>query len=193
MFSVIIPVHNKLPHLDRSIMSVLNQTFRSFELILIDDASEDGSSQKIRSYNDPRIRLYERNTPGPGGYAARNLGIKEAKYDWVVFLDADDVWENHHLENIKQAIGEFQTIDIISTKWVTSKNGLRTQVSELKKFEKKYTKFSIIDFFYTKSLMWTGAIAIKTRLLRDCGGFPEGKCKRGGDMDTWIRCLAASR
>src|SRR5690606_7754713 len=98
MFSVIIPVHNKAPHLNRSINSVLNQTFLEFELILINDASTDGSMKILESYSDPRIRLLERSTPGPGGYAARNLGIQTAKFKWISFLDADDAWEIDYLE-----------------------------------------------------------------------------------------------
>ena len=89
-FSVIIPVGNKAPHLDRSINSVLNQSFKDFELILIDDATTDGSAAKLAGFTDYRIRLLKRSQPGPGGYAARNLGIKESRTNWIAFLDADD-------------------------------------------------------------------------------------------------------
>lgn len=193
MFSVIIPVHNKAPHLDRSINSVLNQKFEDFELILIDDASTDGSEEKIKGYQDPRVRLFYRAVPGPGGYAARNLGIEKARREWVVFLDADDFWEDHHLDDIRNAILKFKEAEVISTNWEASRNETRIAVSELQKFQGRYTMFSITDFFYSKSLMWTGAIAIKASLLKYVGGFPEGRCKRGGDMDTWIRCLDRSR
>ena len=193
MFSIIIPVHNKLPHLDRAVNSVLNQSFKNFELILIDDASTDGSEEKIKKYSDPRIRLFKRNTPGPGGYAARNLGINVAKYDWVAFLDADDKWMKHHLEDIADAISENRDIETVSTNWNMSKNDEVSPVKELQKFKNVYTEFSLIDFFYTKSLMWTGAIAIKTELLKKIGSFPENRCKRGGDMDTWMRCLFWSK
>jgi len=192
-FSVIIPVHNKAPHLYRSIESVLRQTHRSFELIIIDDASTDGSRSILNGFEDKRIRFFQRNTPGPGGYAARNLGIKEANYEWAVFLDADDTWEASHLDDIYSTILEFENVEIVSTNWNTSKNDTKTEIHELKKFKNKYSEFSLTDFFYTKSLMWTGALAIKTDLLKRAGLFPEGKCKRGGDMDTWIRCLYKSQ
>src|SRR5699024_5819196 len=115
MFSVIIPVHNKLPHLDRSIYSVLNQTYKNFELLLIDDASTDGSSEKIAEYDDSRIRRFRRNTPGPGGYAARNLGIQEAKYEWIAFLDADDEWKKEHLEEQAKIIIKDREVELISS------------------------------------------------------------------------------
>src|SRR5699024_9409054 len=113
MFSVIIPVHNKLPHLERSIYSVLNQSFRNFELLLIDDASTDGSSEKLEEFNDPRIRMFKREKPGPGGYAARNLGIENAKYDWICFLDADDEWNLDYLMNIHDVITNNPDVELI--------------------------------------------------------------------------------
>lgn len=192
MFSVVIPVHNKLPHLDRAINSVLNQTFSEFEIILIDDASTDGSRQKIEQYKDPRIRVFMRDTPGPGGYAARNLGINNAKYEWVAFLDADDKWESNCLYEYKNAINQNQSLEIISAKWVYSTDGKLKNVEALNKIQTNYFKFSLADYFNNNLIIWTSAVAIKKSLLMNVGGFPEGKCRRSGDMDTWIRCLIKS-
>lgn len=114
MFSVVIPVHNKLPHLERSINSVLNQTYKNLEIILIDDASTDGSSEKLREFQGEHIRIFTRNTPGPGGYAARNRGIKEARGEWVAFLDADDEWYPDHLEKMNQLAIEFPQVYLMS-------------------------------------------------------------------------------
>lgn len=69
-FSIIIPVYNKGPHIQRSISSVLNQTFQNFELILINDASTDNSLEEMQKFTDPRIRILYRSEPGSGGYAA---------------------------------------------------------------------------------------------------------------------------
>jgi len=106
-FSVIIPVYNKGPHIHHSISSVLNQTFQDFEIILIDDASTDNSLEEIRKFTDPRIRILNRSEPGPGGYAARNLGIKEANAEWVALLDADDIWYPEHLGTAKGLIDDY--------------------------------------------------------------------------------------
>jgi len=77
-FSVVIPIYNKGPHIHRSISSVINQTFQNFELILVNDASTDNSLEEIQKFTDEHIRLFQRTQPGPGGYAARNLGIEKA-------------------------------------------------------------------------------------------------------------------
>src|SRR5690606_23125546 len=99
-FSVIMPVYNKAPHLRRSIKSVLAQSYTGFELIIINDASTDSSYDVLTSFNDPRIRLFNRDRPGPGGYAARNLGIEASSFEWISFLDADDEWEPDYLESV---------------------------------------------------------------------------------------------
>ena len=193
-FSVIIPVHNKLPHLDRSIRSVLNQTYKHFELILVDDASTDGSEREILKYDDPRIRRYKRTKPGPGGYAARNLGINRAKYDWVCFLDADDEWNTNLLQTIYQTIAAHQAVECVTWGWSSMLNGKswpdRTSV-ENKHCSTRF--FDLTDFFNQQHTLWTGAVAFKRRLMLQAGGFPEVGYKRGGDVDTWIRCLANSQ
>jgi len=193
-FSVIIPVHNKLPHLDRSITSVLNQTYPHFELILIDDASTDGSEREILKYEDPRIRRYKRTKPGPGGYAARNVGINRAKYDWVCFLDADDEWDTNLLNTIQQSIAEHEQVECVTWGWRNVQAGKswadRTSIANK---ECKSRFFTLTDFFNQQHTLWTGAVAFKRRLMLQAGGFPEVGYKRGGDVDTWIRCLSHSQ
>jgi len=191
MISVIIPVHNKLPHLDRSIQSVLHQTFGEFELLLIDDASTDGSSERLQQYDDSRIRVFRRDTPGRGGYAARNLGIQKAKHEWISFLDADDEWSPEYLEKVVSVIGKVQDAEIISVGW--------EKVHEYAPFlhyeDLTYAPFTLHDYLLNHELICTDAISIKKKLLLDVGGFPaeNPKCKRGGDVDTWIRCLSISK
>jgi glycosyltransferase involved in cell wall biosynthesis len=96
---------------------VLSQKVSEFELLLVDDGSSDGSYELAKSYSDERIRVFERNEPGPGGYAARNLGIEKARFDWIAFLDADDEWMENHLETFAALIKIQPLAKIISTSW----------------------------------------------------------------------------
>lgn len=190
MFSVVVPVYNKFPHLDRSIQSVLNQTFEDFELLLIDDASTDGSHDKLMSYKDPRVRILRRSKPGAGGYAARNLGIKEAKYKWISFLDADDEWSKDYLKNVYEIINANASVELVTVAWE------KTIVE--KPFQDNLTSFmtfNIQDYLENYKLAWTGAVNVKKDLIKKAGLFPSDnvKCKRGGDVDTWIRCLWISK
>ncbi len=88
MISVIIPLYNKEPIIERSLRSVLSQDYDDFEVIVVNDGSTDHSADIVRSFNDSRIKLIEQENGGPS--KARNTGTKHAKGEWIVFLDADD-------------------------------------------------------------------------------------------------------
>lgn len=198
MFSIIIPIYNKSPHLDRSITSVLNQKFGDWELILVDDGSTDGSYEKAKSYSDSRIQLFTRNEPGPGGYAARNLGIEKAKYEWVVFLDADDEWMDNHLSTFVELIDIQPDAKIVSTSWTDNFEDNKEDRFFPNAYNKKHNTKGIHEIellgYLQNSIngappFWTGAVGLRTELLREIDGFPEGRCKRGGDVDTWLRAI----
>lgn len=91
MISVIIPTYNRAHLVGRAIQSVLDQTYRDFEIIVVDDASIDNTEEVVAGFNDGRIR-YIRRRENRGGSAARNTGIKEAKAKFIAFLDSDDEW-----------------------------------------------------------------------------------------------------
>ena len=91
--SVIIPTYNRAHLVDRAIQSVLNQTYKDFELIIVDDGSTDNTEDIIKEFQkkDERIK-YIRHEENRGGSAARNTGIKAAKGEYIAFLDSDDEW-----------------------------------------------------------------------------------------------------
>src|SRR5262249_7159571 len=85
--SIITPLYNKAPYIRRTLDSVAAQTFRDFELIVVDDGSTDGGERLVADYVDERVRLIRQPNAGPG--AARNRGIAEARGELLAFLDAD--------------------------------------------------------------------------------------------------------
>ncbi len=94
--SVVIPAFQASSTIRDAIDSVLRQTVRDLEVIVVDDGSEDSTSEVVRSVPDPRVRLIRQNNAGAS--AARNTGIQNAAGEWVAFLDADDVWLPTKLE-----------------------------------------------------------------------------------------------
>jgi len=198
-FSVVIPLYNKAPHVARSISSVLRQTCQDFELIIIDDASTDGSVAEVQKLNDPRIRLLYRNEPGPGGYAARNLGIKESRGEWIAFLDADDEWYPEHLERMHRLSME-ENAGLVAEGWVDSfGNGVQKPIRFLtdKKCKNSLMRISFDRYLYEvvnkKNFLHTNIVTVKKNILEEIGGFPAGKCTRGGDTALWLLLMHRCR
>lgn len=192
-FSIIIPVYNKLPHLERSVDSVLNQTYQNFELIIVDDASTDGSYKKLQSFNNEKINLLRRITPGAGGYAARNVGIRKARFEWILFLDADDEWDLELLKELNDRILQEPSLEIVSWGCYVINGSRKVLDSYSKKYHGLESKeISLIDYLKYPRPINTITVAIRKDILLKTGGFPEGQCKRGGDVDTYIRCLEVS-
>lgn len=96
LVSVIIPTYNRAHLIKRSVESVLNQTYKNLELIIVDDGSTDNTKEVIDSFNDKRIVYVKQENQG--ACAARNKGIDTAKGKYVAFQDSDDVW---HLDKLK--------------------------------------------------------------------------------------------
>lgn len=88
--SVIMPLHNAAAYVGEAVRSILGQTFEDFELIVVDDASTDGSGEVVQGINDSRVRLI-RSEVQLNAAGARNLGVAEAGGEYVAFLDADDI------------------------------------------------------------------------------------------------------
>lgn len=102
LFSIVLPSYNRAHFLPRSIQSVLNQTEKDWELIVVDDGSTDDTAAVVHSFNDPRIHyVYQENAERS---AARNKGIAQSTGSWLCFLDSDDEFLPHHLACFRTSI-----------------------------------------------------------------------------------------
>jgi glycosyltransferase involved in cell wall biosynthesis len=97
MVSVVIPTYNRAHLVSRAIQSVLDQTYRDFELIIVDDGSTDNTEEVVRAFHDARI-IYLKQPSNRGVSAARNAGIKAAQGNYIAFQDSDDEWLPQKLE-----------------------------------------------------------------------------------------------
>src|SRR5690606_16903121 len=135
LVSVIMPAHNAAGFIAESIRSVQQQTYFNWELLVIDDASRDGTSQIVEELRaeDPRIKLHILPTNQGAGFS-RNIGIKAATGKYISFLDADDLWKPHKLErqlrvmqqeNVQVCFSSYELID-------EEGNHLQKQIKALK-------------------------------------------------------------
>lgn len=92
MVSIILPTYNRQNTISRSIKSVINQTYKDWELIIVDDASTDDTKNYVLRFTDPRIKYYKLDK-NLGACYARNYGIKRAKGTYIAFQDSDDEWK----------------------------------------------------------------------------------------------------
>jgi len=187
MFSVIIPLYNKEKSVSSTLQSVLNQTFKKFEVIVVDDGSTDGSYDVVKQFKDERIRLIQKENGGVS--SARNRGIQEAKYDYVAFLDADDVWEPNYLEVQHGLIKEFPKAKM----WGCNYAHINGNEKEL-----LYTglpldfKGYVLNYFTmsrTSDLFCSSSVVIKKDAFEVAGIFDE-RIRYSEDLDMWYRIIA---
>lgn len=162
LFSIIAPIYNVEPYLLTTLSSILSQTYWDFEVLAIDDGSTDGSSEILdeAAAKDSRIRVFHQKNSGVS--AARNLGLDNARGEWIVFVDGDDALKINALEVLADCIRRNSTVDCISYGYEISE-GIKTSDltavgsnSNFKTKERKYDCSNQVDFTLLNHYMvWT--------------------------------------
>lgn len=132
--SVIIPVYKAENYLHRCVDSILAQTFRDFELLLVDDGSPDKSGEICEEYakRDNRIRVFHKDNGGAS--SARNLGLDNATGEWVTFIDADDWVSTSFIENLYNPILSDNTINFVQAGCTNYRNNEIAEVEQQYEF-----------------------------------------------------------
>lgn len=190
-FSVIIPVYNKAPYVAKALQSVADQSYRDYELIVVDDGSTDNSFSIVKDFTESKFKeggvsiIQQANA---GVSTARNCGVSASHGDYLCFLDADDWWEPMFLEEASSLIGKYPNAGIYGTGYHIVKNG-RSRVAPVG-VEDSFDD-GIINYckVYAKTLcmpLWTGAVCMPRRVYEEFGGF-RPHLKLGEDFDLWIK------
>ncbi len=182
LFSVIIPVFNRASLIETTIVSVFNQSFTDWEIIVVDDGSTDGTHDVLIQYSD-KIKVFYQQNHGPG--AARNLGINYAQGKYIVFLDSDDIWFPWTLSIFNEVIQANNYPSFIVGESVFFSNELEIQniYSSTAKFNYyvdyyKYSHHSLQPFI--------GAVAIHRITLQQVGNFTD-QWINSEDNDLWLK------
>lgn len=113
LVSVVMPTYNHARFIGRALQSVLDQSYPHWEALVVDNHSDDDTDGIVNGFGDPRIRLLKIHNHGVIA-ASRNLGICEARGDWLAFLDSDDCWYPTKLERLLGAVVAGDTYDVLS-------------------------------------------------------------------------------
>lgn len=172
LVSVVVPAFNSADYLHRSIMSVVGQSYKNWELIVVDDGSFDSTNQILRDLTklDKRISFFERpKNRKKGANACRNLGIEKSSGEYVAFLDSDDEWQKDRLENAMLFIREHKTKAIYSGAEVCSHDSIIIRKSRAKRANEVAFDFILnsTTFAPTPSLIVNSAILLLSKFDED--------------------------
>lgn len=186
MFTVIVPLYNKADHILKCVQSILAQTYPQFELIIVNDGSTDNSLQLLNELKDDRIKIISQQNAGVS--TARNNGAKEAKYGYLAFLDADDWWDPHFLEEMKGLIEKYPDAGLYGSNFYLVKNSIShpSTVGLDKEFKAGY-----IDYFQTYANTFCVPIncsfVVLPKSIFDAAHGFKSHLKYGEDFDLWLR------
>jgi glycosyltransferase involved in cell wall biosynthesis len=185
LVSVVIPTYNTSNFLIKAIQSVINQTYKNWELIIVDDGSTDQTRQIVEEFQkkDSRIKYFFQNNKGQG--AARNLGIKNANGVYIAFLDSDDEFFENKLERVMSYFVKDKNIAFIySDASIIGDNLYQKRRSEVvTPYSGEIYKKLLFNNFIT-----TSTVVVKKEVLQNCGLFDESDLLRNfEDYDLWLR------
>lgn len=191
MFTVVIPLYNKAASVRRTIESVMAQA-AEWELLVVDNNSTDGGFELVKQhFHDPRIRLLTAEKQGVSH--ARNAGIREAKYTYVCFLDADDTWQPNHLQELSVLIEKYPKAGLFANSYeIVEANGILRSRNLLPESLKgcQYLKSNFLnDHNQADPPFNINCIAIRKDLLNQVGGFNPA-LKYGEDIFMVVQLIS---
>jgi hypothetical protein len=184
--SVVIPLYNKELTVLRAVKSVLSQLGPQDELIVVNDGSTDHSVAQIISVSDQRFQLID--SANCGVAAARNLGSKATKNDYIAFLDADDWWQEGALECFRGMISQHKNAELYSFGHRRSSDP-QPMPHDTKSHHRSYQIWDFEAFMKTyarRDVVNSSTVCVRKESLFEIGGFPHGVLS-GEDIYVWLR------
>ncbi|GCD79741.1 glycosyltransferase family 2 protein [Schleiferia thermophila] len=186
-FSVVIPVYNASPYIEECLHSVIGQSYKDFEIIIVDDASTDDSLHKVRQFFEafpsfePKILTHPTNR---GLGAARNTGVFRANGQYIAFLDADDYWAITRLEKAASYLEIFPIWDLLYHPVIEFYNGKR---------RKRHARFttSLDDLILHGNPLVPSAVVLSRRIALEHPFVTDPAFLGVEDLDLWLRLLQA--
>jgi len=169
-FSVVIPTYNRPQMLKDAVETVLNQTFQDFEIIIVDDHSENNVNEIVEQLMDPRVQLIK-NKNRKGACGARNTGVEHARSNWIKFLDDDDAWEPDMLAAVRKKIDQNSSFGLIYTDY--ERRNFKNNEIIPRNRPQKYEGWVFDNLTYINFVGGFSFVAIKKEVLLDNGLLDE--------------------
>lgn len=187
VISVVLPAFNAAAFIDQALDSVSRQTHSSYEIVVVDDGSEDDTIQRVAAWGgrNPGVPLRLMEQGHQGISAARNAGVREAIADFVAFLDADDIWEDRKLEVVAKSLNRPSPADLIChDEWLEEQGCRKGRLTH-----GPYTTYE--DLLFKGNCVSTSAVVVRRSRVLEVGGFAVHL--KGGveDYDLWLRLARA--
>ena len=181
-FSIIIPTYNREDVIKSTVQSVINQTFKKWELIIVDDGSTDNTKEVIKNIDDPRIKyIYQENSERS---AARNNGIKNSNGKWICFLDSDDAYKKNHLQTFYENIQNDNKQNLDIKFYFTSQETHYVLNKNFRVFKTHFDNKKAPFFFASESIV-PGRVCINITVLKELNFDEEIVIVE--DSDLWFR------
>jgi glycosyltransferase involved in cell wall biosynthesis len=187
--SVIIPAYNAGRTIDAALHSVFIQTYRDFEVIVVDDDSTDDTAARLQAWGD---RIIVTRQPNAGPAAARNLGIRMARGKWLAFLDADDVWLPNKLERQVAYFEKYPATGLVHTETYYSHSPLMLlfEATESSDAKTQPPTNEFCSIFHCRLTVKTLTVMAPRQVVIDAGLFDERRELHVEDWDLWLRIAA---
>jgi len=187
--TVVIPVYNGEKFIGKAIDSVLNQSYLPYEIIVVDDGSNDGTYQFVK-LNYPDIIIVKQFNQGPS--SARNFGVREATGNWITFLDADDQWMPNIILNYVNFLLNKSDLRWCCTPYLIENQNSKRHIiyngSQLKNdiIDNVFLAYKDFKFKVVAELISSCSVIIHKEIFEKVGLF-DCNLKRGEDIDFWFR------
>lgn len=192
--AVVIPLFNKIEHIQGCLRSVLAQTHAELDVVVVNDGSSDGSDRVVVAIGDPRVRLIQQANAGVS--AARNRGVSATASEWVFFLDADDEWAPNLVESLLALLQRQPDAGVLAcpTQRVYA-NGV-TSIAELVDTDFTPGSAYLRDYFASfvrlgQSPFSNSSFAVRRKVFEQVGGYKVG-VRLTEDSDLWVRLALAT-
>jgi len=181
--SVIIPTYNSAQYICETLDSVLAQTYKDYEIIVVDDGSTDNTREVLKPYMSKIKYIYKENG-GPA--SARNVGIKNARGEYIAFLDSDDIWLPEKLEKQIEYLQSNPDIALVYSDCIRfNENGVCQRKSNVYHLREGYIFFKLLE----GNFITTSTVIVRRECLDKVGYFDEelDDLKHSEDYDLWLR------